>query len=266
MNEDTQPAPETEEEVYSSASVTDLPECDAPESDMPELPAARPADVPEKFWDDEAGAIRTESLLKSYQELERKLGGMLSLPEDPDETLADPRVRRALGVPDTADDYQIEARGDLLETDPAINDKLHAAGFTQKQAQLVYDMAAEHILPLVHDMAAEVEHAAADQQLRGHFGGDAGWKEAARQIGAWGRANLSSDVFETLSSRVDGVLAIHKMMQGEEPDLVRRDGGQNSAPDEAGLRRMMRDPRYWRDRDPGFIAQVTEGFKRLYST
>jgi hypothetical protein len=27
---------------------------------------------------------------------------------------------------------------------------------------------------------------------------------------------------------------------------------------------MMRDPRYWRDRDPAFIAQVTEGFKRLY--
>jgi hypothetical protein len=27
---------------------------------------------------------------------------------------------------------------------------------------------------------------------------------------------------------------------------------------------MMRDPRYWRERDPSFIAQVTEGFQRLY--
>ena len=27
---------------------------------------------------------------------------------------------------------------------------------------------------------------------------------------------------------------------------------------------MMRDPRYWRERDPGFVAQVTEGFQRLY--
>jgi hypothetical protein len=27
---------------------------------------------------------------------------------------------------------------------------------------------------------------------------------------------------------------------------------------------MMRDPRYWRERDPALVAQVTEGFKRLY--
>ena len=28
---------------------------------------------------------------------------------------------------------------------------------------------------------------------------------------------------------------------------------------------MMRDPRYWRQRDPEFIARVTAGFKRLYA-
>jgi hypothetical protein len=27
---------------------------------------------------------------------------------------------------------------------------------------------------------------------------------------------------------------------------------------------MMRDPKYWRDQDPSFIAKVTEGFKRMY--
>ena len=27
---------------------------------------------------------------------------------------------------------------------------------------------------------------------------------------------------------------------------------------------MMRDPRYWRERDATFVAQVTEGFQRLY--
>ena len=50
---------------------------DAPEAiDAPEDAAAitRPADVPEKFWDDEAGAVRIDALLKSYLELERKLG------------------------------------------------------------------------------------------------------------------------------------------------------------------------------------------------
>ena len=37
-----------------------------------EEPAHRPAGVPDKFWDREAGQVRTEALLKSYLELERK--------------------------------------------------------------------------------------------------------------------------------------------------------------------------------------------------
>lgn len=34
---------------------------------------------------------------------------------------------------------------------------------------------------------------------------------------------------------------------------------------ESDLRAMMRDPRYWRDRDPAFINEVTNGFSRLYA-
>jgi hypothetical protein len=33
---------------------------------------------------------------------------------------------------------------------------------------------------------------------------------------------------------------------------------------EADLYKLMRDPRYWRDRDPALIAKVTEGFRQLY--
>ena len=41
-------------------------------------------------------------------------------------------------------------------------------------------------------------------------------------------------------------------------------GAADGPPDEAALRRMMQDPRYWRQRDPAFVQQVTEGFRRLY--
>jgi hypothetical protein len=34
-------------------------------------------------------------------------------------------------------------------------------------------------------------------------------------------------------------------------------------PTEAELRKMMRDPRYWRKRDPEWVKRVTEGFRRL---
>ena len=36
-----------------------------------------------------------------------------------------------------------------------------------------------------------------------------------------------------------------------------------AAESEGELRAMMRDPRYWRARDPQFIQRVTDGFRRL---
>ena len=49
-----------------------------------------------------AGAIRTDALLKSYVELERKLGSMVPLPGDDDQEGRE-RLRRALGVPAAAE-------------------------------------------------------------------------------------------------------------------------------------------------------------------
>ena len=57
-------------------------------------------------------------------------------------------------------------------------------------------------------------------------------------------------------------MALHRMMERGEPSLTR----QAEAPepqDEAALRGMMRDPRYWRTREPEFVRRVTEGFRRL---
>ncbi len=42
----------------------------------------RPSGVPEKFWNPETSAIRTEALLKSYLELERKLGSGMARPAE----------------------------------------------------------------------------------------------------------------------------------------------------------------------------------------
>jgi hypothetical protein len=232
-------------------------------SEPAQAPAGRPAGVPEKFWDREAGTIRTEALLKSYVELERKLGSMVPLPGDDDQEGRD-RLRRALGVPASAEDYQLEARDELLEPTPAINTRLHQAGFTQEQAQLVYDLAAEHVLPLIDDAIGEL-HAARDaERLAQHFGGDASWQNMARQIRTWGEANLAGEVYRTLAASYDGVVAMHQMMQAREPTVLQEANGPQVDVDEASLTRMMRDPRYWRERDPGFVAQVTEGFQRLY--
>jgi hypothetical protein len=236
----------------------------APEAEMPAEPLnERPGDIPEKFWDAETGTLRADALLKSYRELERKLGQMLPAPAGEDDQDARRRLERVLGVPERAEDYAIEPRHELVTPDPELNTRLHEAGFTRAQAQLVYDLAAERLLPLVEEAVGEVERGREAERLAERFGGPEAFRATARQLATWGKANLSPEVYEALSASYDGVLALHKMMQAEEPGLVGGDG-QDDRLDEATLQGMMRDPRYWRDRDPAFIARVTEGFKRLF--
>ena len=114
---------------------------------------------------------------------------------------------------------------------------------TQEQAQLVYDLAAEHVLPLIDDIMGEL-HASRDaERLSKHFGSDAAWQNMARQIKTWGQANLAEDVYRTLAANYDGVLAMHQMMQAREPAVLQDADGPQREIDEPTLTRLMRDPR-----------------------
>jgi len=260
----------TEQQIPAEATCTAAPADDLSDFDgSDDAPAsearpARPAGVPEKFWDAESGAMRTEALLKSYLELERKLGSMVPLPSDEADQEGQARLMRVLGVPEAPEQYEIEPRHELLGPDPEINARLHEAGFTKRQAQLVYDLAADHLIPLLDQTVAELTATRDVERLASHFGGPAPWRTTAQQIKTWGEANLAPDVFGTLASSYDGVLAIHQMMQAREPAVLNESNGTRAELDEGRLARMMRDPRYWRERDPSFVAQVTEGFRRLY--
>ncbi|ACJ00683.1 capsid assembly protein [Rhodospirillum centenum] len=238
---------------------TAAPSAHAPSVSVPpaaaEAPsAARPPHVPEKFWDARAGAVRLEALLKSYLELEKRLGAA-SPP------VAPPAAAR---LPETAEGYCIACDHGLFGPDPEINARLHAAGFTPDQAQLLYDLAAERLVPLLGEMAAEFQAERELDRLVARFGGPEGWAAVSQQILAWAGRNLPAPVVAALAGTADGVLALHRMMTGAEPAAL--PGGGTGAGDAADLHRMVGDPRYWRDRDPGFIAQVTEGFRRAYGS
>ena len=233
--------------------------------DAGEPPAApqRPEHIPEKFWDPEAGTVRVDALARSYGELERKLGRMVPLP-DSGEPGAHERLLALLGRPATPDDYEIPTAHPLLGADPELNARLHAAGFTQKQAQLVYELAAERMLPMLQEGIEELEARREIERLERHFGSAEAWRDSARQIRTWAEANLPQQVRDVLATSYEGVLALHQMMRSAEPPLVAVAGQAGQQPDEKELHEMMRDPRYWRDRDPALIARVTEGFRRLY--
>ncbi|WP_426959275.1 capsid assembly protein [Muricoccus radiodurans] len=225
-------------------------------------PASRPAEVPEKFWDPERGTIRVDALLKSYRELERKLSARFLPPgaDAPEEERV--RFRRALGVPESPDEYVVECRHALCSPDREVNARLHDAGFTPEQVQVVYDLAAERLVPIVAEAAMGYEAERQLDRLRAEFGGEERFRRISKQIAAWGRANLPPPVFEALSTTADGVIALHRMMEKGEPPLARR-SEQPETMDEGALRKMMRDPRYWRTREPDFVRRVTEGFRRL---
>jgi hypothetical protein len=222
--------------------------------------SSRPDYVPEKFWDGQRGAIQSEPLARAYSELERKMSGWVPGPSTPE---WDSTLRRAQGIPDSADGYQVALKDDFLQVDPAVNARLHQAGFTPKQVQLVYDLAFERVVPLAAQFADRSRGEQALDGLIAEFGGDARWNSLDGQISSWGKANLSPEVYGALASSPDGIRALRKLMESGEPML----SGRGTAPapaSESELRKLMKDKRYWRDRDPEIVRIVTEGFERLY--
>lgn len=220
-------------------------------------------ETPDKFRDPETGEIRIDAVIESYKALEKKLSGMMPKPEGAEGRA---RVMKMMGCPDCADDYKIELGHELFTVDPEVNRRLHAQGLTNEQVQEVYNLAAEKLVPAIFELAQEYQAEREVERLIAAFGGAERWAEVSRQLLAFGQKNMPRDVLESLSSSFEGVMALYRMMKGGQGDTPLADAGAGDAggADEGALRGMMRDPRYWRERDPSYVAQVTEGFRRVY--
>jgi hypothetical protein len=221
--------------------------------------ATRPDNVPEKFWNPDSGSVRVDALVASYRALEQKMSSGAGIP------VAEPsELPVAQSDPADADrGYEIATGHGLFESDAGVNEVMHDAGFTQDQAQVVYDLAAQVLQPIIDDYGADRNAMADEVRLEQQFGGTQKWAETQRQLRVWGQRHLPPDAYASLSSNYDGVLALHRLMQNEEPSVL-RGGAVGEAADEGTLRALIRDPRYWRDRYPAILRQVRDGFKRLY--
>lgn len=201
-------------------------------------------DIPEKFKDSETGEVRTDALLQSYKSLEKKLSSQ-------------PRA------PKTHEEYCVDCDHGLFQEDMELNKRMHDMGFTNEQVQFVYDIAAEKMVPMVIDIASDFKAEHEVEKLIEHFGGVERWNEVSRQLLSFGQKNLPADALDSLTSSYEGVVALYNMMNEGEPQI----GTSTGITDKEGemdLQTMMRDPRYWREKDPSFVAKVTEGFQRMY--
>lgn len=215
--------------------------------------------IPEKFMNQD-GTLNSDALVKSYTELEKKIGGMVSVPGDDADVSALEKFNRAIGVPDNAGEYPSH---DLFDDD-SIRDKFLDAGLTKTQVEKIYSIAEEFLSPVLSELFQSNHTANAMAELEKYFGGRDKMKDALSAIESFGEKFLPADAFEALCATPQGIQSVHKMMRSMEPDVQteKNDVGNFS---DADLRRMMRDPKYWRDGDAEYVRKIESGFKKLYT-
>ena len=215
--------------------------------------------VPEKFLNED-GTLNTDSLLKSYNELEKKIGSMVSVPNSESDKATRERFNRAIGVPDDASQYPCD---DMFDND-SVRKKFREIGLTCDQVEQIYKIANEYLSPVISELFDIKNETNAIAELKNFFGGTEKMNEALHAIETFGNKFLPHEAFESLCSTPQGIQGVYKMMQSMEPH-VETQKNENETLTDNDLRRMMQDPKYWRDNDPEYVRKIENGFKKLYS-
>lgn len=217
------------------------------------------SNIPEKFMNED-GTLNADALVKSYSELEKKIGGMVSIPGDDADNDAREKFNRAIGVPVDSAEYPTN---DLFD-DADVRAKFHEIGLTKVQVRKIYEIAEEFLTPMLGEVFQSQYESNAFGELEKFFGDKDKMKDALNEINAFGEKFLPGDAFESLCATPQGIQSIYKMMQSMEPSVATDKNAVANLTD-ADLRSMMRDPKYWREQDPEYVRKIESGFKKLYS-
>jgi hypothetical protein len=222
-------------------------------------PPARPEGLPDAYWDADASAVRLPDLVRAHGELSAfKADADARLAKRPAAADAyELRVPEAVKLPDGAE-FRMDAASPLAK---AARQFAYDAGLDQAG----FDTLVEgYVEEQVRGYQAAGEALAAEMAKLG--------EKAETRIGAvdaFLKSALTATQYEALKPVVSTAAAVEAvealMKRGGGPAMPTAPaGGGADAVTEAALRRQMEDPRYWRDRDPDFVAKVAEGFRKLY--
>ena len=215
--------------------------------------------IPEKFLNQD-GTLNSESLIKSYTELEKKIGTMISVPNENSDEDAKRKFNRAIGVPENASEYP---KNDLYD-DENLREQFLQIGLTKTQVEKIYNIANEYLSPIISELFSVQDESVAINELKNFFGDAQKMNDALHAINEFGTRFLPRAAFDELCATPQGIQSVYKMMQSMEPD-VKTDKNETQNLTDSDLRRMMRDPKYWRDNDVEYIRKIENGFKKLYS-
>lgn len=215
--------------------------------------------IPEKFQNPD-GTVNVDALIKSYSELEKKIGTMISVPGNNADNITREKFNRAIGVPENASDYPTNAMFD----DESVKQKFHDIGLTSNQVEQIYSIAQEFLSPVLSDLFSTKNETNEILKLEKFFGSKEKMNDALTAINTFGEKFLPHDAFESLCASAQGIQGVYQMMQSMEPRVETNLCTSENLTDD-DLRRMMRDPKYWRDADPEYVRKIENGFKKLYS-
>ena len=222
----------------------DVEQVEAPVGDRPEW-------LPEKY---KTG----EDLAKAYKELESKLG---SKEEDIRNAIMEEIQNEAFsGRPETAGDYQLP---DSIDQDASVDNELlkwwseHSFenGYSQEEFEQGIEMYAQAVMGNQPDLEAEASKLGDNAEAR---------IEAASVFANKFFPKEALPAIERMCESHEGIIALEAIQEAMKDGNFAGNTQPAAQTSERELREMMNDPRYWKDKDPLFIKQVTEGFQNIY--
>ena len=211
----------------------------------------RPEWLPEKY-------NTGEDLAKAYKELESKLG---TKEEDIRSKIIEEIQTEAFSErPESAGDYQLP---DIVNEELAVDNELlkwwadhsYENGFSQEEFNKGIEMYAQAVGSEEPDLDAEAAKLGDNANDR---------IQAASMFANKFFPAEAIPAVERMCESHEGILALEAVMEAMKDGSFTAETQPTAGQSEAELREMMNDPRYWKDRDPHFVKQVTEGFQGLY--
>ncbi len=223
----------------------------------------KPEFLPEKFWDKETETTRLEAMSKSYKELEKKFSQTIQVPKGELKNEEKSKLLKLLGRPETAEEYTPTLNG--IELDNEANQTMHEAGFTHEQVQIVYNLAEKKLVPQLENAKNAGDEIREQMLLKEYFGSEKNVEAVANQVLSFAEKSFPNELAEQLCQNAKGVIGLYEMMQSSrEKSTLAGDGEDMQSLSNQSLRKMMKNPKYWRDQNPEFVKKVKNGFAELY--
>lgn len=226
-------------------------EADVQQAEAPE----RPEWLPEKFK-------TPEDLAKSYTELQSKLGAK---DEDIRNSIIEEIQKEAFADrPESAGDYQMP---ESIDADAAVDNELlqwwseHSFenGFSQEEFEKGIEMYAQAVMGSEPDLEAETAKLGDNANAR---------IEAASVFANKFFPEEALPAIERMCESHEGIIALEAIQEAMKDGNFAGNAQSASGLSERELAQMMNDPRYYDSarRDPHFVKQVDDGYKKLFGS